>query len=399
MDVITNLKKREVIEQIIIEKDLVNLLRSDKRLTVYSGIDPTAKELHIGHITPLMVLKSFQQAGHKVILLIGDQTAMIGDPTDKAKTRKKLTREQVIENLSTYHNQIINIFDFKDNPIEIKQNSEWFGHMNTEMIMNLASNVTVQRIAERDMFQKRKAEKRPVFLHEFFYPVMQGYDSVALQADVEIGGRDQLFNMLVGRDFVRKFLGKDKHCITTPILLGTDGRKMGKTEGNSINISCDALSIFVNITQINDTIIPVYLKRFTNVDNTVIEKVEERLVRKENMIEDRKILAYEIVKLLRGEKEANSAKETFEMTIQKGIVAKEPQKIDLNTLGERRLLKVLHKIGLIQSMSDGRRLVVSGAIQIDGTKITNFDLELNSECVNDGSIIKVGKRGAIKIRY
>ncbi|MFA6355172.1 MAG: tyrosine--tRNA ligase, partial [Candidatus Paceibacterota bacterium] len=217
---------------------LENKIKKGEKLTIYLGIDPTGPTLHLGHAIPIKKLSELQKAGHKIILLMGDFTAMIGDPTDKGAARKQLTHKQVMTNLKNYKKQASSLISFTGkNPAQIKFNSKWLGKMNFEEVLSLASNMTVQQMLERDMFKKRVEEEKPIYLHEFMYPLMQGYDSVAMKVDGEIGGNDQTFNMLCGRDLMKTISGKEKFVITMKLLEDNSGKKMGKTEGNMIALS------------------------------------------------------------------------------------------------------------------------------------------------------------------
>lgn len=398
MDFVSQLKDRGAIETVLVEDKLKELIRSEKRLTVYHGIDPTSKHLHLGHMMSLRVLRRFQTEGHNVIFLIGDYTARIGDPTDKLNTRKKLSESQVKNNFSTYTDQTRNMFRSVTNPISIRYNSSWYSTMGFDQVLELASNVTVQQIFKREMFQRRVAEDKPIFLQEFLYPLIQGYDSVMLNADVEIGGRDQLFNMLVGRDFVKKYQNRDKHLVTVPLLLGLDSRKMGKTEGNTIDISARPDVIFLKITQIRDTLLPLYFNVLTDVEESYIKSVEAKLKSGENMINERKELAVAIVRQLRGETEAQSAKVAFEQQIEMGLPANDLKIIDVSCSSIQTILDLVYGSGFTTSKNDARRIIKEGGIRLDGEKVTDAEVNLTTLPLKDGSILKIGKRGSIKIQ-
>src|SRR3989339_591169 len=245
------------VENIYPKKDFLEAkLKSGKPITLYTGYDPTAPTLHIGHGITMMKLRQFQDLGHKVIMLIGDFTGMIGDPTDKGAARQKLTREQVLANCKNYQEQASSILNFEGaNPVAVKYNSEWLGKMNFAGILELTSHFTVQRMMERDMFEKRQEENKPIYLHEFLYPVMQAYDSVAMEVDGEVGGNDQTFNMLAGRDLMKDLQGKEKFVLTMKLLVDSTGKKMGKSEGNMIALADKPEDMFGKVMSWTDEMI------------------------------------------------------------------------------------------------------------------------------------------------
>src|SRR3989344_4887360 len=264
------------VENIYPKKEfLESLLKSGKKLTLYTGYDPTAPTLHIGHGITMMKLRQFQDLGHKVIMLIGDFTGMIGDPTDKTATRQKLTREEVLVNCKNYQEQASTILNFKgENAVEVKFNSEWLGKMNFLDILELTSHFTVQRMLERDMFEKRQEEKKPIYLHEFLYPVMQAYDSVAMDVDGEVGGNDQTFNMLAGRDLMKDLKDKEKFVLTMKLLADATGKKMGKSEGNMVALADSAEDMFGKVMSWTDGMILGGFELCTKVPMSEIKKIE-----------------------------------------------------------------------------------------------------------------------------
>ena len=251
-------------------KDFEKVLMSGKQLTIYNGIDPTGPTLHIGHGSTLLKLRELQDLGHKIILLIGDFTGMIGDPTDKTATRKKLTRKEVLENCKNYAKQAGKILDMKK--VEIKYNSKWLGKLVAGDFLELGSEITVQQLLERDMFKKRTEEGKPIYLHEFIYPLLQGYDSVAMNVDVEIGGNDQTFNMLVGRDMMKN-RGKEKFVLTTKLLVDPTGKKMGKSEGNMVTLEDMPEDMYGKVMSWPDTLMPLAFEICTRVSINEFEKV------------------------------------------------------------------------------------------------------------------------------
>ena len=269
-----------------------------ERLTAYMGIDPTAPDMHVGHESQLLKLRSLQMLGHKVILLIGDFTAMIGDPTDKSSARIKLTRDEVLANAEGYKDQASKILDFDhpDNPVELKYNSEWLGKMDFGDVLELASEFTVQQMLERDMFKRRIAEGKPVGLHEFVYPMMQGWDSVNMDVDIEVGGSDQIFNMLVGSTLIKKHLGKQKYVVAGQLLVDPSGKKIGKTEGNMITMNDTPIDMFHKIMMWGDGITPHALELCSTLSMDEINDIRERVERGELSGLDAKLfLAKQIV--------------------------------------------------------------------------------------------------------
>ena len=271
MSVITDEKRinellNRGIENIFVKEELKKKLLSGKKLKIYLGIDPTGPTLHMGHAIPLKKLKEFQELGHQVILLMGDFTAMIGDPTDKMAARKQLTHKEVLNNLKKYKKQASIFLKFTgDNKAEFKFNSKWLAKMNFEDVLDLASKMTVDQMLKRDMFVKRNEEGKPIFIHEFMYPLMQGYDGVAMKVDIEIGGNDQMFNMLTGRHLSLQILNKDKSVITMKLLEDNSGKKMGKTEGNMITFEDAPSDMFGKVMSWNDSLIEKGFELCTDV--------------------------------------------------------------------------------------------------------------------------------------
>ncbi|OGJ12066.1 tyrosine--tRNA ligase, partial [Candidatus Nomurabacteria bacterium RIFOXYC2_FULL_36_8] len=255
---------------------LENKIKKGEKLTIYLGIDPTGPTLHLGHAIPIKKLSEFQKAGHQIILLMGDFTAMIGDPTDKGAARKQLTHKEVTSNLKNYKKQASSLISFTGkNPAKITFNSTWLGKMNFEKVISLASNMTVQQMLERDMFEKRMKEGKPIYLHEFLYPLMQGYDSVAMDVDGEIGGNDQTFNMLCGRDLMKTMKNKEKFVITMKLLEDNSGKKMGKTEGNMIALSDSPEEMYGKVMSWTDGMIIPGFELCTNIPTFEIEKMSK----------------------------------------------------------------------------------------------------------------------------
>src|SRR3990172_6053858 len=263
-------------------------LGSNTKLKIYLGIDPSSPKIHLGNAIALRKLAEFQNLGHKIILLIGDFTGMIGDPTDRNSARQPLTREQVLENSKSYRRQAEKILNFKGkNPAEIVYNSTWLSKLNFEEVIKLAGHFTIQQLLERDMFQERLKNNKPIGLHEFLYPLMQGYDSVAMDVDLEVGGSDQTFNMLIGRELQRELHGKEKFVLTLPLLEGTDGRKMSKSFGNTIDIDEIPENMFGKLMGIKDELIWKYFEMCTDLDTQTLKRLRKNS-EKENPIDLKK---------------------------------------------------------------------------------------------------------------
>ncbi|MCI0479403.1 tyrosine--tRNA ligase, partial [Candidatus Uhrbacteria bacterium] len=287
-------------------------LASGKPLTAYLGIDPTGPSLHLGHAISMRKLAELQKLGHKIVLLIGDFTAMIGDPTDKTAARKKLSREQVMLNCKGYRKQAEKILDFGGpNPAEMRFNSDWLGAMTFGDVVELASHFTVQQMGERDMFETRMKEGKPVYLHEFLYPLMQGYDSVAMDVDLEIGGNDQTFNMLAGRTLMREMKGKEKAVMTNRLLTDPSGKKMGKTEGNMITLDDAPEDMFGKVMSWTDGMIVPGFELCTDVSTKEIQGIAASIADGENPVAFKRRLASEIVTRFIGADAAKKAAEQF----------------------------------------------------------------------------------------
>ncbi|MCE9585655.1 tyrosine--tRNA ligase [Candidatus Nomurabacteria bacterium] len=374
------------VENIFVKESLKNKLLSGKKLKIYLGIDPTGPTLHMGHVIPIMKLKQFQELGHEVILLIGDFTAMIGDPTDKMATRIQLTHKEVLNNCKNYKKQASKFLKFNgNNPAKFKFNSKWLAKMKFEDVLNLASKITVDQMLKRDMFVRRQEENKPIFGHEFFYPLMQGYDSVAMDIDIEIGGNDQTFNMLMGRNLVSEILKKDKSVITMKLLEDNTGKKMGKTEGNMISFLDNANEMFGKIMSWNDGLI---LKGFE-----LCTDLEEKYFPNMQNPRDAKLkLAFEIVKIYHGEKKAQEAQINWENTFSKKEIPDEMEEIKVNA-GEI-LMEVLVDKKVLSSKGEYRRLVEGNAVH---------DLEKNENIkdvnfkVLENLTLKIGKKRFLKI--
>lgn len=390
---------RSVAEILPSKEELKKVLLSGKKLRIYIGIDATAPDLHLGHATNFMLLEKLRKLGHEIIVLFGDFTAMIGDPTDKTAARIRLTKNQVEENIKTWKKQIEKIFNFKDkkNPPKIVKNSKWFSKLTLSDLIEIASNFTVQRMLERDMFEKRLKEEKPIYLHEFLYPLMQGYDSVVLNVDVEVGGTDQIFNMLAGRILQKRYNNKEKFIIATNLLVNpkTGKKLMSKSEGSYISLSDDPNNMFGKIMALPDEVIVQLLVNCTYLPIDEIKKIEFRLSEKKmNPVEAKKIAAYEIVKIYHGEKKAQEAKEEFDRVFKKREL---PENIPIKFIEKKpiNILNLLVLTKLASSKSEAKRLIIQKALDIEGENINDWKKEILPK---DEMIIKLGKRKFLKIK-
>lgn len=369
---------------------LANLLKSGKKLKVYLGIDPTGPTLHLGHAINLKKLSEFQKLGHKVILLIGDFTAMIGDPTGKGESRKQLSHKQVLENAKLYKKQASIFLDFKgENKAEIKYNSKWLAKMNFEDVLGLAAKMTVGQMIERDMFQERIKAGKPIYLHEFLYPLMQAQDSVAMDVDGEIGGNDQTFNMLTGRTLTKEVSDKEKFVLTLKLLTDSKGVKMGKTEGNMITLQDSATEMFGKVMSWEDKLILPGLELCTNVPEEEIQIIKQKLDAGVNPKEQKMYLAGKIVEIYY-EKLVVKAKNSFIRTFEEKGTPEDVTTIRINK-GEY-LKKVLLKNKIVSSGSEFARLIKEGAIHVGEQKVTDLFFK-----IDESAVVKVGKRRFIKV--
>lgn len=366
-------------------------LMSGKKISIYLGIDPTGKTLHLGHIIPLQRLAKLQKLGHQIILLIGDITATIGDPTDKTATRKKLTQVEVMENLKEYKEQASKFISFEgENKALFKFNSEWFGKMSFVDFLELASLATVDQMMKRDMFRVREQEGKQTYIHEIMYPLMQGYDSVAMDVDGEIGGNDQTFNMLTGRDLMKSLKNKEKFVIATKLLIDSSGKKMGKTEGNMVSLDQIPEDMFGKVMSWEDELIIHGFEIITDINLEEIKKMANDMENGVNPKEMKVRLAKEIVKMCYSEKEAERAEKNFEKTFSKGEV---PEDILVAKRVGEFWIDTLLSEGLVESKTEARRLITEGALSSMTTKEKITDVNAKAE----EGVYKIGKRRFIKI--
>lgn len=362
--------------------DLEKVLKTEKKLRIYNGIDPTGPSLHIGHGVVLQKLRELQELGHQIILLVGDFTGMIGDPTDKTATRQKLTRKEVLENCKNYKKQAGKILDMKKT--EIKYNSKWLGKIKLDDVVELSSELTVQHLLERDMFENRMKEGKPIYLHEFLYPLMQGYDSVAMDVDMEVGGNDQTFNMLVGREMMKR-RGKEKFVLTTKLLTDPTGKKMGKSEGNMITLDDSPEEMYGKVMSWPDTLMPLGYEICTRIPMDEVKKILAGDPRDSKMR-----LAREIVSTYHSQKDAGKAEEHFVNLFQKNKV---PDDVEEFALAGKTVVEALVESGLVKSNSEARRNIEQKGVKINDEVVENLEIEVKS-----GDIIQKGKRHFIKIK-
>jgi tyrosyl-tRNA synthetase len=394
MKIITNPQKiKEVLDRGVEaiypnRKALQKTLMSGKKLKIYNGIDPTGK-LHLGHMVVLKKLRQFQDLGHEIIVLIGNFTATIGDPTSKKTTRESLTREQILENSKDYKKQIGKILDTKKSNIRFLYNEEWANKLTPKDILKLASKFTVARLLERDMFQKRIKEGREIYVHEFLYPIFQAYDSVMMDVDLEVGGNDQTFNMLAGRTLMKKVKNKEKFVLATKLLIDPQGKKMGKTEGNLVSLDADPKDMYGKIMSWVDEITPLGFELLTDLSNEEIKKNYKNYHPRDIKAK----LAREIVRICHGKKAAKTAEKEFNRVFkEKKIPAKIPKvKIDKKFVN---ILELLVKIKLASSKSESRRLVLQKGVKINGEIQTDWKKNVK---IKKETVIQVGKRKFVKI--
>ncbi|MES3005015.1 MAG: tyrosine--tRNA ligase [Patescibacteria group bacterium] len=380
------------IENVFPNKEFVKAkMMRGERVTLYLGVDPTGPTLHMGHVIPLLKMAKFQELGHQIILLMGDFTAMIGDPTDKTSARKKLSSEEVMANLKEYKNQASKYISFSgSNKALFKFNSEWLGEMGFADVLDLASNMTVGQMMERDMFENRSKEGKPIYIHEFMYPLMQGYDSVAMNVDGEIGGNDQTFNMLVGRDLLKTLKNKEKFVIACKLLVDPTGKKMGKTENNMVSLDQTPEDMFGKIMSWGDELIIPALELITTIPSSQINKIKNSILVGGNPKEFKLVLAREIVATYHGEGEAKKAEEAFENTFSKGGVPENIEEISIEGSG---LVEELIKKEIVSSKTEWRRLLQDGAV----TSVENGEKIKDESFIKEG-VYRIGKKRFIKIK-
>jgi tyrosyl-tRNA synthetase len=382
------------VKEVIVKKDLEKKLKLGRKLRIKLGCDPSRPDLHLGHSVVIRKLKEFQDLGHQVVFIIGDYTGMIGDPSGKSKTRPALSKKEVKRNAETYFKQVGKILDLKKT--EIKYNSEWFSKMKFTDILNLASKFTVARIIERDDFSKRLKNGTDVAVNEIMYPIMQAYDSIMIKADVEIGGTDQKFNMLAGRDLQRKMSLPEQDIITVPLLVGLDGtQKMSKSLDNYVGLTEDPNSMFGKIMSISDNMIFYYFKLLTNISEKELRKIESDLKDPAKNPRDLKVkLAKEIVAMYHNKKEAQKAEKEFNKIFRDKKKPTEIPEIKLKK-EEYNILDLLTKTKMTSSKSEARRLIQQGGVKIDDVVQKDWEKVIKTK---NGMIVQVGKRKFVRIK-
>ena len=373
-----------------IKEKLKKVDKENRPLRIKLGLDPSAPDIHLGHAVVLRKIRQLQDLGHEAIIIIGDFTGMIGDPTGKSKTRKPLSKEQVLENAQTYQDQIFKIIN--KNQTTVKYNSEWLNALNFKDVIELASKCTVARMLERDDFSNRYKNQQSISLHEFFYPLMQAYDSVAIKADVELGGTDQTFNVNMGRNIQRDYNQDPQITLFMPLLEGTDGvEKMSKSLGNYIGIDDDATTMYTKVMKIPDNMIIKYYELCTDLHPDKIDVIKERLENDENPRDIKMELALEITRLYHSEEDALKAEENFKTLFQKQQATEDTIELEFDSTSENITSAVLDSIlssGEYKSKAEIKRLLQQGAMKINGERVDSFENILN---IKDDIILQIGK--------
>jgi tyrosyl-tRNA synthetase len=381
-------------EELIVEEELAKKLTSGRKLRIKLGLDPTAPDLHLGHTVVINKLRDFQNLGHQVQFLIGDFTGMIGDPTGKNQTRPPLTREEIERNAKSYQEQVFKILD--PDKTQILYNSEWSDKLGAEGMIRLASRYTVARLLERDDFAKRMKANQPIALHELLYPLMQGYDSVAMKADVELGGTDQKFNLLVGRELQKQY-GQEPQCILTmPLLEGLDGKeKMSKSLGNYVGIAEPPQEIFGKLMSISDELMWRYIDLLSFEPPSTIRKWKEEVADGRNPRDVKALFAKEIVARFHSRHSADAAEEAFERRHRHGELPGDLQEITLSApQGHLAITQALKLAGLAASTSEAQRLIEQGGVKVDGERVTDRGFKFSRGA---RFVVQAGKRKAARI--
>lgn len=383
------------VEQIYPNKEFLETrLKKGEQLTLYLGLDPTGPTLHIGHGIQLLKLRQFQKLGHKIILLIGDFTAQIGDPTDKLAARTQLTKEEVLQNAERYKEQASHFILFDgENPATLAYNSTWFENMGLNDIVRLSSLMTVDQMLKRDMFAKRMEEGKPIYIHEFLYPLFQGYDSVAMDVDGEVGGNDQTFNMLAGRTLMKQLKNKEKFVIAVKLLADAAGKKMGKTEGNAVSYTDTPEEMYGRVMSWADSMIVNAFEACTTMPMEDVAKIAKELESGANPRDIKMRLAREIIGLYHSQEDALRAEESFITAFGEGGMPESAPEIEVQK--DIKLIDIVVDAGIVASKTDFKRLVQDGAVE---NIATGQKIEDPYETVSESVDLKVGKRRFIKIK-
>lgn len=396
MDPIEHLLTRGVDTIYPTKKHLESVLRSGKKLTLYQGFDPTGTQLHIGHAVGFRKLRQFQDLGHHVIFLIGDGTGLAGDPTGKMKTRGKfMSRSELRENAKAYLMQSSKIVRFTgENPVEIRYNGDWLTELKLENILDIAGNFSLQQMVERDMYQARIKANESINLREFLYPLLQGYDSVVLNVDLELGGSDQTFNMLCGRTLVKNMRGKEKFVMTVPLLTDSRGVKIGKTEGNVIGLTDPPNEFYAKIMSLGDDAIIPCFTLLTDRPLAEIAQFQNQMKQGDNPIILKKLLAHDLTEYLHTKEQADEAQHQFEQLFQKKQIIQSDIPVLTISKKEHNILDMLTQHQFVSSKSEAKRLVKQGAIEVNSTIVSSLDQSIT---FMEGDILKIGKKRFVKI--
>ena len=363
------------VKQVLPSKEELEKLLNKRKIKLYLGIDPTGAKLHLGHAVALRKLQHFAELGHEVILLFGTGTVLVGDPSQREKSREKITEQQIEENIKNWQKQAESILDFSK--ITIKKNGDWLLGLTYKEIVEIASHVSATQLLKRDMFTKRLEKGGTVWTHEMLYPLMQGYDSVELDVDLEIGGTDQVFNMLVGRELQKKINDKEKYVLTMKMIMGTDNKQMSKTSGNCIWLDDKPSNMYGSLMSINDEQIALYLELLTDLP--------ENLVKQKKPLDVKKTLAFDIVKQIYSKTDAQKAQNSFESTFQKNS-----PEYNETVAVKSNLLEVVAELS--ESKSEARRLISQGAVDVNGNTVK----DLNNS-IKGGEEIKIGKKIFVRV--
>lgn len=390
----------EIVPEEELRRKLERFVVTGKPLKIKLGLDPSAPDIHVGHTVVLQKLRQFQELGHKIQLVIGDFTGRIGDPTGKSETRKQLSEAQVKENAKSYLEQFGKVLDI--DKVEVHYNSTWLAPLTFADVVQLGAKTTVARMLERDDFEKRYANEQPISLHEFFYPLMQGYDSVALESDVELGGTDQKFNLLMGRHLQKEYGKEQQVIITMPLLEGLDGvQKMSKSLGNYIGVDEPANEIYGKTMSIPDELMLKYYELVTDVPQSELERIKQGLADGSLHPRDAKMnLAKTLVRMYHGEQLAEEAEQHFKTVFQQRTLPEDIPEVTLSLAaypdGETLVVNLLHDLQLVASKGEARRMIQQGAVKVDQEKVTDVNQAIR---LQDGLIVQVGKRKFAKVKW
>ena len=388
----------EIIPEELLVKKLKRSYEERRPLRVKQGFDPTAPDIHLGHTVGLRKLKQFQDLGHQIILIVGDYTARVGDPSGRSATRPQLSAKEVEENATTYLAQFFKVLD--KSKTEVRRNGEWFAPMSFEYILTLLSHFTVARMLERDDFEKRYKAGNPISVHELLYPIMQAYDSVAIEADIEIGATEQKFNLLAGRQLQEEFGQEPQVILTLPVLVGMDGtNRMSKSLGNYIGIAESSEQMYGKTMSIPDAQSYNYFELATDLPLSELEKIRAKLADpNSNPMELKKQLASTLVRMYHGEGEAKKVKENFERVFSKKEIPEDVPVFPLPAGADGMpIIKLLTESGLVTSASEGRRLVEQGAVELDSKRIADIQYQVPARFWREEKILRVGKRRFLRL--